>query len=61
MSKEHTAASWDVLKKYGNMLSPSFLFVLEEQMQKQKLQGKIGMAFSFAPGVGIEGLLLYVH
>lgn len=58
LQKEQTAISWKVLQEYGNMLSPSFLFVLQEQLKKPVDHSMLGIAVSFAPGVGIEGLLL---
>lgn len=70
LTKEQTADSWTVLAKYGNMLSPSILYVLKlkwDRAQKAKVEGvapvassdpKLGIAFSFSPGVGIEGALL---
>jgi alpha-pyrone synthase len=59
IAAEAAAPSWDVLARYGNMLSVSLIFVLE-QMVAQGGSGKAvstGVAFSFAPGVAIEGLL----
>lgn len=57
--------SWEVLKEYGNMLSPSVMFVLEKifkEHKKQIAEGKegfkMGLAFSFSPGVGAEGIML---
>lgn len=75
------ADSWDVLRQYGNMLSPAVLFVLERMLSRENLLNAdseslqinyanqnspaaatqtnplIGIAFSFSPGVGIEGIL----
>ncbi len=53
--------SWAVLAKYGNMLSPSILFVMERMLLRWETgspqTGLNGVAFSFSPGVGIEGIL----
>jgi alpha-pyrone synthase len=56
-----------VLNDYGNMLSPSVMFVLELIMKDHKeslAHGgkgfKQGLAFSFSPGVGAEGIFLKV-
>lgn len=55
--------SWEILKQYGNMLSCAVLFVMErmlfnpEDNNKNHTKPLIGTAFSFSPGVGIEGLL----
>lgn len=56
---EEAAPSWDVLNRFGNMLSVSLLFVL--QLMVQQADGKddiyTGVAFSFAPGVAVEGMV----
>jgi alpha-pyrone synthase len=76
LNDEQVADSWEILRKYGNMLSCSILFVMERMMVKlnenavipvaagSKNQEKIeqprpinGLAFSFSPGVGVEGIL----
>jgi alpha-pyrone synthase len=71
--------SWEILRQYGNMLSPSVLFVMERmllrreqeflKLKKKEAQSKnwneakpqksalTGIAFSFAPGIGVEGIL----
>ena len=53
------AASWDVLARYGNMLSVSLLFVLESIVAQSDSTEQLstGVAFSFAPGVAVEGML----
>jgi alpha-pyrone synthase len=55
------ADSWAVLAKYGNMLSPSILYVLERMLLRWETEShsqvQNGLAFSFSPGVGIEGIL----
>mmetsp|Transcript_14842 Transcript_14842/g.19578 ORF Transcript_14842/g.19578 Transcript_14842/m.19578 type:complete len:413 (+) Transcript_14842:102-1340(+) len=65
LSEEQTADSWAVLSEYGNMLSPSVMFVLSRVFKRHNAllaQGKEGyrqgLAFSFSPGVGAEGILL---
>ncbi|WNJ62943.1 type III polyketide synthase [Nocardia seriolae] len=58
LDPEQAAPSWDVLAEYGNMLSVSLIFVLEQLIAQQA--GKpisTGVAFSFAPGVTLEGIL----
>jgi alpha-pyrone synthase len=68
LNDTQVAHSWEVLKQYGNMLSASILFVLERMLGDEILhprgadagqdsRGLDGLAFSFSPGVGIEGLL----
>jgi alpha-pyrone synthase len=68
LTDDQVADSWEVLRQYGNMLSPSVLFVIERMLLKADAsnasgeltdlnQSLTGLAFSFSPGVGIEGLL----
>ena len=53
------ALSWDVLAQYGNMLSVSLIFVIEQMVARADTTKPIstGVAFSFAPGVTLEGLI----
>merc|ERR1712146_142187 len=67
LTEEQTKYSWSVLNDYGNMLSPSVMFVLElilnehkEELNKGNDGFSQGLAFSFSPGVGAEGILLKV-
>ncbi|WP_246023221.1 type III polyketide synthase [Nocardia yunnanensis] len=58
LGSERAAVSWDVLAEYGNMLSVSLIFVLEQMIAQQAEQPiSTGVAFSFAPGVTLEGVL----
>lgn len=57
--------SWEVLRDHGNMLGPCVMFVLEKFMEESRqaiasgdTNSTVGMCFSFAPGVRVEGLLL---
>jgi alpha-pyrone synthase len=56
---EAAAFSWDVLARYGNMLSVSLLFVMEAMVAQADTEKELstGVAFSFAPGVTVEGLI----
>lgn len=65
VTEEQAADSWHVLNNYGNMLSPSVMFVLERIINRHNAalaEGKkgydVGLAFSFSPGVGAEGIML---
>ena len=67
LSEEQAKYSWNVLSNYGNMLSPSVMFVLElilndhkKALAKGERGLKQGIAFSFSPGVGAEGVLIKV-
>ncbi|MCB1113015.1 MAG: type III polyketide synthase [Chlamydiia bacterium] len=57
LEKEQLSASWEVLYNYGNMSSPTFLFVLKEVL-KTRCQKKWVIGLGFGPGLSIEGLLL---
>jgi alpha-pyrone synthase len=63
LTDDQVADSWEILRQYGNMLSPSVLFVLERMLHKPTLANQpcTGLAFSFSPGVGIEGILFQKH
>jgi len=56
---EEAAPSWDILARFGNMLSVSLLFVLELMVAQAGSTKNVstGVAFSFAPGVAVEGLV----
>lgn len=67
LTEEQAKYSWEVLDNYGNMLSPSIMFVLElilKDHKKALAAGepgfKQGIGFSFSPGVGAEGILIKV-
>lgn len=57
LTKNQTTASWDVLARYGNMSSATFLFVLHELAQKNEDHKNI-IGLGFGPGLSIEGVLL---
>lgn len=61
LSDSQVTDSWEVLRQYGNMLSPSVLFVLERMLFTSEASVArdplTGIAFSFSPGIGIEGVL----
>jgi alpha-pyrone synthase len=66
LTDAQVADSWDILKQYGNMLSASVLFVMERMFERLDDRTAIdskpltGIAFSFSPGVGLEGILFQV-
>ncbi len=57
LSKEQLFPSWEVLRKYGNMSSPTFLFVLEELLKQGRTGRTIGAGFG--PGLSMEGIELH--
>jgi alpha-pyrone synthase len=55
---EAAATSWDVLARFGNMLSVALIFVLELMTKIEATKAiSTGVAFSFAPGVAVEGMI----
>ena len=65
VTEAQAADSWAVLDQYGNMLSPSVMFVLDRIFKRHRAavaRGEkgygMGLAFSFSPGVGAEGIML---
>ncbi|GFG64522.1 alpha-pyrone synthesis polyketide synthase-like Pks18 [Mycobacterium kubicae] len=59
LATERAAHSWEVLARFGNMLSVSLLFVLESMVAQAVAARPLstGVAFAFAPGVTVEGML----
>ena len=57
LNHEDLAKSYDILKNYGNMSSPTILFVLKEIMQKNESQGNV-FAVAFGPGITMESVIL---
>jgi alpha-pyrone synthase len=64
LNPDAAAPSWDILAKHGNMLSVSLIFVLEQMAaqaepnpRSKSKPASTGVAFSFAPGVTLEGLI----
>jgi alpha-pyrone synthase len=62
IAPSRAASSWDVLARYGNMLSVSLLFVLQDMAAQRDSEKPLstGVAFSFAPGVTVEGFVFDV-
>ncbi|PZA07817.1 MULTISPECIES: type III polyketide synthase [unclassified Meiothermus] len=57
-SPESLAAAWEVLREYGNMSSPTVLFVLERLMGGPRKAGEMGLLLALGPGFALEGVLL---
>lgn len=57
---ESLASSSRVLRDYGNMSSPTILFVLKEIIEKRKAGGSKGPLFgaAFGPGLTLETFIL---
>ncbi len=60
LDEKQLHASYDVLKNYGNMSSPTILFVLKKLLtdNKEVSKGKSIFAAAFGPGLSIETLKL---
>jgi predicted naringenin-chalcone synthase len=54
LSDIKTHASYKVLSEYGNMSSPTILFVLNELFQKDLKPGEVIFSIGFGPGLSIE-------
>ncbi|MBI3218890.1 MAG: type III polyketide synthase [Bacteroidetes bacterium] len=62
VSKEQNQFAYQVLKKYGNMSSPTVLFVLHELASTLQPYdaGKRVLSFAFGPGLTLESMVLEV-
>lgn len=60
LNKEKLAASYDVLRNYGNMSSPTVLFVLKQVLENNTNSNKGQSIFTaaFGPGLSIETVTL---
>jgi len=58
MSDDQVAISRSVLRNYGNMSSPTVLFVLNEVMQNGTQPGDRGVLLALGPGFAAEAALL---
>lgn len=62
LSKGQNQFSYDVLRKYGNMSSPTVLFVLNELSSQLTVEDhrKRILSFAFGPGLTLESALLKI-
>lgn len=60
LKKEQLQASYDVLSDYGNMSSPTILFVLKKVLENllKSDKGKVIFCAAFGPGLSIETMQL---
>ncbi|MGG1290177.1 3-oxoacyl-[acyl-carrier-protein] synthase III C-terminal domain-containing protein [Bacillus smithii] len=56
--REMTADAAFILRKYGNMSSPTIFYVLERVLKKSIRSDEIGLACALGPGFGTELLLM---
>ncbi len=57
LSREHIAASRTILRTFGNMSSPTILFIIDRIIERDQLHADT-CALGFGPGLTLEGLLL---
>jgi predicted naringenin-chalcone synthase len=58
LSDRLVADSYEILRAYGNMSSPTILFILKRILDKhQDFDFQNGIALAFGPGLSIEGCL----
>jgi len=55
--------SYQVLREYGNMSSPTVIFVLKEMLKNFTLNdnNKLALALAFGPGITMESMFLKIH
>lgn len=62
LTKDDTSYSFNILKKYGNMSSPTILFVLKDISKKLSNNdaGKNILGLAFGPGLTVESMTLEI-
>ena len=62
LTREHNALAYEVLRKYGNMSSPTVLFVLQEILNtlRKEDDGKRILSFAFGPGLTLESTVMKI-
>jgi predicted naringenin-chalcone synthase len=56
--REANVYAYEVLRDYGNMSSPTILFVLQKVMQDPNAANKNVLSFGFGPGLTVESIAL---
>lgn len=61
--REKNRSAYEVLRKHGNMSSPTILFVLAEQIKKFTADDKDEniLSFAFGPGLTMESMVLRIN
>jgi predicted naringenin-chalcone synthase len=57
LSSEALSSSRAVLRNYGNMSSPSVLFVMQHLLNTPPSENDKGLTLAFGPGISLEGML----
>jgi prepilin-type processing-associated H-X9-DG protein len=62
LTREQNHAAYDVLRQFGNMSSPTVLFVLHSVWRSLQARddGKRILSFAFGPGLTLESMLLKI-
>lgn len=58
IAREKLAGAYEVLRAYGNMSSPTVLFVLQQGLQPPPTPGETGLLVALGPGFSLETLVL---
>jgi predicted naringenin-chalcone synthase len=61
LSEREIHESYEILKEYGNMSSPTILFVLNELLNTSPQEDKTIFSIGFGPGLSIETALFEYH
>jgi prepilin-type processing-associated H-X9-DG protein len=63
ITKEQNASAYKILKNYGNMSSPTVLFVLADIFDKldDTNDGEHILSFAFGPGLTLESMILKIE
>ncbi|MEJ0054269.1 MAG: 3-oxoacyl-[acyl-carrier-protein] synthase III C-terminal domain-containing protein [Bacteroidota bacterium] len=63
LTKEENKYAYEVLRKFGNMSSPTVLFVLQEVWKTLNStdDGKRILSCAFGPGLTLESMLLKIE
>jgi alpha-pyrone synthase len=63
IEKAQNWAAYQILREFGNMSSPTVLFVLKRIMESlsEKDNGKKVLSFAFGPGLTLESMLLEIN
>ncbi len=57
IDEDSVAPSYEVLSEFGNMSSPTILFVLERCLLRRPATDSLGIALAFGPGLTLESML----
>jgi len=59
LAKEELVSSYEILSEYGNMSSPTVMYVLQRLIEKKRIpKGNQVLMLAFGPGLSIETTLL---